>query len=87
MIGKWIGAIQVKLDSLNKQEVFGSILRTPNVRLVRYTWVFIRKRNENIKYKVHIVVHGFSQRPEIVDDETYLCYGYNYVSIPDEFTG
>nr|XP_009773040.1 PREDICTED: uncharacterized protein LOC104223319 [Nicotiana sylvestris] len=44
---KWKNAIQTELASLEKCEVFGPIVRTPEgVKLVGYKWVFVRKRNE-----------------------------------------
>ena len=44
---KWKDAIQAELDSLNKRNVFGPIVLTPEaVKPVGYKWVFIRKRNE-----------------------------------------
>ena len=47
--------MQVELNSSTKQEVFGPIVQNPgDVKLVRYKWVFVRKRNENneiIRYK------------------------------------
>ena len=52
---KWKEAIQIELNSLAKQEVFGLVVQTPGViKLVGYKWVFVRKRNENdeiIRYK------------------------------------
>lgn len=41
---------------------------------VGYKWVFIWKwneKNEIVRYKAQLVAQGFSQRPEIVFDETY----------------
>ena len=52
---KWKEAIQTKLNSLTKREVFGLVVQTPgNIKLVGYKWVFVKKRNENdeiIRYK------------------------------------
>ena len=67
--------MQAELDSLNKRNVFGSIIPMPkNVKPVGYKWVFVRKRNEKneiIRYKARLVAQGFSQRPGIDYDETY----------------
>ena len=72
---QWKDAIQAELDSLNKREVFGSIVLTPaDVRPVGYKWVFVRKRNEKneiTRYKARLVAQGFSQRPGIDYEETY----------------
>ncbi|KAG7584130.1 Reverse transcriptase RNA-dependent DNA polymerase [Arabidopsis suecica] len=72
---KWKDAIQVELDSLNKRNVFGPIVLTPeDVRPVGYKWVFVRKRNEEneiTRYKARLVAQGFSQRPGIDYEETY----------------
>jgi hypothetical protein len=46
----------------------------PRIFLVRFKWVFIRKRNENnkvVRYKVRLVAQGFTQRPDINFNETY----------------
>ena len=51
--------MQIELNSLTKQEVFGPVVQTPeDVKPVGYKWVFARKRNENndiIKYKARLV--------------------------------
>ena len=52
------------------------MVQTPeNIKLVGYKCVFVRKRNENdemITYKAWLVAQGFSQRPGIDYEETYL---------------
>ena len=72
---KWKDAIQAELNSLNKRNVFGPIVLTPEtVKPVGYKWVFIRKRNEKnevVRYKARLVAQGFSQRPGIDYEETY----------------
>ncbi|KAJ9551943.1 hypothetical protein OSB04_015988 [Centaurea solstitialis] len=72
---KWKDAMQTKLNSLTKREVFGPVVRTPEgVKPVGYKWVFVRKRNEKneiVRYKARLVAQGFSQRPEIDYEETY----------------
>ena len=61
---KWKEAMQIELNSLTKQEVFGPVVQTPeDVKPVWYKWVFAWKRNENndiIKYKARLVAQGFS---------------------------
>ncbi|XP_049390283.1 uncharacterized protein LOC125854750 [Solanum stenotomum] len=56
---KWKDAIQAKLASLEKREVFGPIVRTPEgVKPVGYKWAFVRKRNEKgevVRYKTRLV--------------------------------
>ena len=45
---KWKEAIQVKLNSLSKREVFGPVVHTPKgVKPVGFKWEFVCKRNEN----------------------------------------
>ena len=72
---KWKEAIQAELDSLNKRNVFGPVVQTPNnVIPVGYKWVFVRKRNDKnevVRYKARLVAQGFLQRPSIDFDETY----------------
>ncbi|KAK2434187.1 putative mitochondrial protein [Trifolium repens] len=72
---KWKDAIEAKLNSLHKRQVFGPVVRTPEgVKPVGYKWVFVRKRNENgeiVRYKARLVAQGFSQRPGVDYDETY----------------
>ncbi|XP_060217108.1 uncharacterized mitochondrial protein AtMg00820-like [Lycium barbarum] len=79
-------AIQAELTSLEKREVFGPIVRTPeDVKPVGYKWVFVQKRNEKgevVRYKARLVAQGFSQRPGIDYVETYspvvdaITFGY-----------
>ena len=61
---RWKQAIEAELESLNKRNFFGYVVHTPqNVILVRYKWVFVRKRNENnevVRYKARLVAQGFS---------------------------
>ena len=72
---KWKEAMQAELNSLNKRNVFGSIILTPrNVKPLGYRWIFVRKRNEKdeiVRYKARLVAQGFSQRPGIDYEETY----------------
>ena len=69
-------SIQAELNSLNKRKVFGPIILTLEaVRPVGYKWVFCAKRNEKneiVRYKARLVAQGFSQRPGIDYEETYL---------------
>ena len=61
---KWKEDMQVKLNSLTKQEVFGPIVQTPkDVKPIGYKWVFVQELNENneiIRYKTWLVVQDFS---------------------------
>jgi hypothetical protein len=72
---KWKEAIEAELRSLNKRQVFGPVAHTPpNVCLVGYKGVFVRKRDENnvvVRYKARLVAQGFSQRPGVDYDKTY----------------
>ena len=70
---KWQEAIQSELNSLTKREVFGPVVQTPSdVKPIGYKWVFVRKRNEIVRYKARLVAQGFSQRPGVDYEETYL---------------
>jgi hypothetical protein len=72
---KWKEAIEAKLDSLRKREVFSNVIATPPMTYhVGFKWVFIQKQNENnevVGYKVRLVAQGFMQRPGIDFNETY----------------
>lgn len=72
---QWKDAIEAELNSLNKRNVFGPIVLTPqSVKPVGYKWVFVRKRNEKneiMRYKARLVAQGFSQRPGIDYEQTY----------------
>ena len=61
---KWKEDMQVKLNSLTKQEVFEPIVQTPkDVKPIGYKWVFVQELNENnefIRYKTWLVVQDFS---------------------------
>ena len=71
----WLEAIQAKLNSFEKREIFGPIVQTlDGVVLVRYKWVFVWKHNEKneiTRCKAWLVAKGFSQRPGIDYKETY----------------
>ena len=72
---KWEEAIQSKIASLNKREVFTLVMTTPSsIFPMGYKWVFVPKRNENnevVIYKARLVAQGFTQRPGIDFNETY----------------
>jgi hypothetical protein len=61
---KWKEAIEVELSSLKKRKVFTDVIPTPHgIFLVRFKWVFVRKKNENskmVRYKVRLVTQGFT---------------------------
>ena len=72
---KWKVAIETKIVSLYKREVFSAVMSTPfGIFLVGYKWVFICKRYENnevMRYKARIVAQDFTQRPGVDFNETY----------------
>ncbi|KAI3811307.1 hypothetical protein L1987_21028 [Smallanthus sonchifolius] len=72
---KWQDALKAELDSLEKRNVFGPVVRTPiDVNPVGYKWVFAIKRNEKneiVRYKARLVAQGFSQIPGVDYEETY----------------
>jgi hypothetical protein len=61
---KWKEAIEDELNSLMKRKVFTDVIPTPpRIFLVRFKWVFIRKRNENnevVRHKARLVAQGFT---------------------------
>ena len=55
MIGQ--SGIQIELNSWVKYEIIGPVVQTPkDVMLVKYKWVFVRKRNK--KNKVQNATYG-----------------------------
>jgi hypothetical protein len=72
---KWKETIEPELNSLKKRKMFTDVIPTPlRIFPVGFKWVFIRKRNENnevVRYKVRLVVKGFTQRPNIDFNEIY----------------
>jgi hypothetical protein len=61
---KWKEAIEDELNSLKKRKVFTDVIPTPpRIFPVGFKWVFIQKRNTNnevIRYKMRLVVQGFT---------------------------
>jgi hypothetical protein len=57
---KWKEAVEAKLDSLRKREVFSNVIHIPRRTYpIGFKWVFIWKRNENnvvVRYKARLVV-------------------------------
>jgi hypothetical protein len=72
---KWKEAIETELNSLKKRKMFTEVMHTPPRTFpVGFEWVFVQKRNKNnevVRYKVRLVAHGFTQRPEVDFNETY----------------
>jgi hypothetical protein len=56
--------METEIASLNKRKVFSAVMPTPpGIFPMGYKWVFIRKRNENIKvvrYNVRLVAQSFT---------------------------
>jgi hypothetical protein len=59
-----------------KRKVFTDVMPTPpRIFPVGFKWVFVRKRNKNnevVRYKERLVAQGFTQRPGVDFNETYL---------------
>nr|GEV09637.1 retrovirus-related Pol polyprotein from transposon TNT 1-94 [Tanacetum cinerariifolium] len=59
---KWKDAMQAKLNSLNKRNVFGPIVTTPrDVKPIGCRWIFVQKRNEKnevTRYKARLVAQA-----------------------------
>jgi hypothetical protein len=66
--------------------MFREVIPTPPRTFpIEFKWVFVLKRNENndvVRYKVRLVVQGFTQRLDIDFNETYspvmteITFGY-----------
>jgi hypothetical protein len=67
---KWKEAIEAELASLNKREVFSSVIPTPPKTFpMGFKWVFIRKWNENnevVRYKARLVAQGSRRDPALI---------------------
>jgi Reverse transcriptase (RNA-dependent DNA polymerase) len=72
---KWKYALKAKLDSLEKQNIFGAVILTPkNINPVGYKWVFTIKRNEKneiVIYKIRLAAQDFTQILGVDYEETY----------------
>jgi hypothetical protein len=69
---QWKEAIEKVIASLYKREVFLEVMLTPKGTFpLGYKWVFVRKRNENKRYKARLVAQGFTQKPSIDYNESY----------------
>ncbi|CAM6124024.1 unnamed protein product [Calypogeia fissa] len=72
---QWELAINLELDSLIKQKVFGPVIPAPaGAHLMGYRFIFVRKRNakgEVIRHKARLVAKGYTQIPGRDFDQTY----------------
>jgi hypothetical protein len=71
---KWEEAINVELKSLDEAHTWNVVEHPKNTNIVSCKWVFKIKKNsagEINKYKVQLVVHGFTQQYGVDYDETY----------------
>jgi hypothetical protein len=73
---KWKEAIETKIASLTKREVFSDVLPKPsNVNHVGFKWVFVRKRNENnevVRYKARLVAQASRKGPTLISTKPIL---------------
>lgn len=72
---QWKDAINLELNSLSEQQVFGEVQECPDgFTPIGSKWVFTRKRNPNgsiNRHKARLVAQGFTQRPGVDYSDTY----------------
>nr|GEU44443.1 ribonuclease H-like domain, reverse transcriptase, RNA-dependent DNA polymerase [Tanacetum cinerariifolium] len=71
---KWIEAIEIELDSINKNNTWTLTTLLPNQKAIGLKWVFKTKRDAKgniIKYKARLVAKGYVQEQGIDFDEVF----------------
>ncbi|GKA82599.1 zinc finger, CCHC-type containing protein [Tanacetum coccineum] len=71
---KWIEAMKIELDSINKNNTWALTTLPPNQKAIGLKWVFKTKRDAKgniIKYKARLVAKGYVQEQGIDFDEVF----------------
>ncbi|GJZ35810.1 zinc finger, CCHC-type containing protein, partial [Tanacetum coccineum] len=71
---KWIEAMEIELDSINKNNTWTLTTLPPNQKAIGLKWVFKTKRDAKgniIKYKARLVAKGYVQEQGIDFDEVF----------------
>nr|GEV37625.1 ribonuclease H-like domain, reverse transcriptase, RNA-dependent DNA polymerase [Tanacetum cinerariifolium] len=80
---KWIEAMEIELDSINKNNTWSLTTLPPNQKEIGLKWVFKTKKDAEgkiIKYKARLVAKGYVQEQGIDFDEEEV-----YVTQPEGF--
>ena len=69
----WKQAIFEELKSMEKHEVWNTVTRPKNKKVIKSKWVFNIKEDPNgqRRYKARLVAQGCGQRPGVDYDETF----------------
>ncbi|GJX90393.1 retrotransposon protein, putative, ty1-copia subclass [Tanacetum coccineum] len=71
---KWLDAMNVKMKSMNDNEVWDLVDLPPNGKTVHSKWLFQKKTDMDEAvhtYKAHLVAKGYTQTPWIDYEETF----------------
>nr|GEY60331.1 ribonuclease H-like domain, reverse transcriptase, RNA-dependent DNA polymerase [Tanacetum cinerariifolium] len=71
---KWIEAMEIELDSINKNNTWTLTTLPPNHKAIGLKWVYKTKRDAEgkiIKYKARLVAKGYVQKQGIDFDEVF----------------
>nr|GFA33024.1 ribonuclease H-like domain, reverse transcriptase, RNA-dependent DNA polymerase [Tanacetum cinerariifolium] len=71
---KWIEAMEIELDSINKNNTWNLTTLPPDQKVIGLKWVFKTKRDAKgniIKYKARLVAKGYVQEQGIDFDEVF----------------
>ena len=71
----WHSALQAEYDSLWKHNIFGPLVSNLSTKPVGFRLIFTKKKNAEgliLRYKVHLVAQGFTQRPSVDYSITYF---------------
>ncbi|KAL0455407.1 UNVERIFIED_CONTAM: Copia protein [Sesamum latifolium] len=72
---KWLEAIKSEMDSMGSNQVWTLVDPPKGARPVGCKWVYKRKLEadgEVTTFKAKLVAKGYTQRPEVDFEETYL---------------
>jgi hypothetical protein len=70
----WQHALEAEYNSLRKYKVLGPTVTNLDKHPIDHMLIFTRKfdaRETVTRYKIRLVAHGYSRRPEITFDQTY----------------
>nr|GEY15563.1 hypothetical protein [Tanacetum cinerariifolium] len=75
--GKWLNAMNVKMQSMKYNEVWDLVELPPNGKTVSNKWFFKKKTDMDVAihtYKARLVAKGYTQTLRIDYEETFSCF-------------